>query len=351
MGLSVDWKRAGEIFPILLHALERRKYPYRWAFPPHAPAKLPRTMPRGSIEHANFLFCSCYYMRGRIRSDTAIQNLASVYLRHPKIFDPAWIAKRNPKYAVREVRRALRENGLGRNCKENSRFWVLNFRKLYEHWSGDVRKLLRGARSYEDICARIIRTKKGADGPHGFFGFREKMTSMLIYFLVDSDLFDPVDFPLPIDFHLMRVFVANEIIVPDEGVTDGSSIGNFALQRKARQLTLEYCVKHGVNPLRLCDALWHLSREGCARNLGNKSSKGRYTSRTTPIDPYVVTWNHRDIKAFDSGCGRCPIRGWCQWNIPEAVYYNRGRITVRGSRPEPPEEMRDQHELSFIAAQ
>ena len=345
MTIHINWDRAEEVFSILLRAWDNRSYPYRTAFDPHDVARLPRTMLRDGVEHANFLFCSCYYMRGGIRSDIAIGSLTKLYHRVPRIFNPAWSADRDENYAIKTVSSALKENGLAYHADEIARFWVVNFRKLHTDWGGDIRQIFVGATSYEELCRRIMSNGNKPDSPNGFHGFREKMTSMIIYFLADSGLIDEFHFPIPVDFHVMRVMVANQILVPETGFNDGDAIGLVELQRAARELTLKYCQKHGVSTLRLCDAFWHLSREGCARNLGNKSSEGENRARKTEVTPHVITWNTKEIHAFDAGCGRCPVNSFCTWNIPPSNYYRTGIILLRGKRPVPPQEKRIQYDL------
>lgn len=343
MAIHINWDRAEEVFSILLHAWDTRSYPYRTAFDPHDVARLPRTMPRGGVEHANFLFCSCYYMRGGIRSDIAIGSLTKLYHRYPDVFDPTWSLNQNSIHDPYPLGNILSAHGLGFHCQEIGRFWVENFRKLHRFWDSDVRNLFNGTTSYEELCKRIMSNGNKPDSPHGFHGFREKMTSMIIYFLADSGLIEEFHFPVPVDFHVMRVMVANQILVPARGLHDGDEIALAKLQAAARELTLGYCKTHNVSPLRLCDAFWHLSREGCARNLGNKSSEGENRARKTEIAPHVVTWNTKEIRAFDAGCGRCPVNSFCTWNIPPSNYYRTGVLLLRGKRPVPPLEKRLEH--------
>ena len=66
--------KAYEVFDKLMYAYQHKKFPYN--LPTAQPPQIIENMPKGLVfrtrEHACYLFCLCYYMRGEIRSDVAM---------------------------------------------------------------------------------------------------------------------------------------------------------------------------------------------------------------------------------------------------------------------------------------
>lgn len=225
----------------------------------------------------------------------------------------------------------LREFGLGFQSDQIGKFWVQNARRLTELWDGDPRNILDGVSSYNQALERIQNNKKGG----GFLGFQEKMVSMLLYYLMDEELIDFFYFPIPIDLHVMRVSVANEIVT-FTGEPNNGDVMSGELLAALREMTLNYARHNGVNPLRLCDALWLLSSTLCEQSPGNMTHSGRYQARSTYLAPVELTWNRSQIEAFDRSCRSCPVRDTCKWDIPSGPYYRRGQLIKLRQRSEPP---------------
>src|SRR3989344_4226216 len=90
MRILIDYEKAKLVFGKLLEAYGRKEFPYnlKKAKPPQIAAKLPKNLVYGTLRHANFLWCSCYYMRGGIQSDVAMTRLAKVHEDAPALFEP-----------------------------------------------------------------------------------------------------------------------------------------------------------------------------------------------------------------------------------------------------------------------
>lgn len=321
----------------LMSAFDNGQYPFDklWARTPQIPENMPKNLILSSREHALFLFCLCYYMRGLIDSITAIKLLAKLYENEPDIFIPEKAAQKNP----REITELLKAAGLGVRSEEIGRFWIENFKMLIRHWNGNPIKLLEGVKTYEEACERIknksIKKNRLENQNSGFFGFQEKMVSMLIYFLVDAGFVDPFHFPPPVDFHVLRIMFSHEILILDD---DENGSGYKKITDRARELLSCYILKHGICPLKMCEGMWIISRTLCEQHPGNSSNMGKRRGRKTEIKPILITWNKSQKNSYFRSCGFCPIEETCKYNIPSANYYNQGKITIRSVRQKPPQE-------------
>jgi endonuclease III len=339
--VTIDKAHAYPILDTLLEAYANNEPPYNLdrARLPQDPRHMPASLERGSTDHAMFLFNVCYYMRGGIKSNDAVRRMATIYDDHPELF--------NCEYAqlvqTNELEEILTTHGLGFQ-KAVAKQWIENSRRLQTEYEGDPRRIFDGVTSYEQSQERI-QNQRG----QGFMGFQEKMTSMIIYYLMDEGLIEPFNFPIPVDLHVMRVSIANRMVnfidQQNNPVPNGTNLYTKETLAALRKLYFEYAQERGVNPLRLCDAVWMLSESSCGRHPGNVTVEplGRSTrnGRKTYLIPKEV--NEHDPaqqKAYAESCGICPIENTCELNIPGTQYYVGGNIIVRGERkrfalPEP----------------
>jgi len=335
MEIRISHEKAKIVFFRLAEAISKKEYPYdrEYARSPHVAENLPTNLVIGGKEHAIFLFCLCYFMRGGIQSDTAVKSLAKLHKNNPEIFDPPLASS----YQSSHISSLLRRHGLGFNSDEIGSFWISNFRRLEKNWSGDPKKLFEGIATYEKACLRIKNKGKRCDSRDaGFYGFREKMVSMLAYFLIDSGLIDLFHFPPPVDFHVLRILFANRILTA-ENRNNGERIYNDRVLECARNLLSDFCQRNQVSPIRSCDSMWHLSRLLCNQHPGNRSIIGKRDGRKTEINPQPIDCGPSQVWAFTRSCGSCPLNQSCQLNIPSAHYYIKGEIHIRGSRAQPPQ--------------
>ncbi len=331
MAIRVDKKMAVWIFDRLVDARIRMHYPYNLskATPPQVPENLPRSLTRGSKEHALFLFALCYWMRGGIESDTATRQLAALYDFAPNIFLPECAAKMYPCV----LRGLFRFAGLTFNADQIAHLWKANAKKLAEEWGGDPRTIFSGIDTYEEACARI-QNKNGK----GFGGFQEKMVSMIIYFFMDAGMIDRWNFPPPVDFHCLRIVFASKIVRASTRDRTRNGFYTKPVLATVRELLREYCAERNVDPVILCEALWIHSRIMCAEHPGNMSmvSKTR-KGRRTKITP-VPRWTAAQARAYERTCRVCPIEDVCTFCIPSAHYYIGGMLQMRCVRDAPPQQ-------------
>jgi hypothetical protein len=333
----IDWVKANLVLGRLMLAYENNEFPYSLDSVrlPHDPRHMPETLPRGGTEHAMFLWTSCYYMRGGIKSVAAFQLLSNVYDDSPGLFDAETAAEEDPEY----IGDLLKSHRLGYRYTQIGNFWVENAKRLHKRWDGDPRNIFDGVSDYETSLKRIQNDFKGG----GFQGFQEKMVSMITYYLMDEGLIEPYVFPLPVDLHVMRVATATEMLKFEGYEKDENILSKRALDM-ARQLFYLYARNNNIDTLRLCDAVWLLSNALCGIQPGNvtmepKGRKNRNGRSTILVPVEVDTSDPKQQRDYRRSCQSCPIETECKWNVPGKIYYVQGELKRRGERVHFPERI------------
>jgi hypothetical protein len=331
-------------------------------------------------------------MRGGIDSEVALRRLTLIHEREKDLFEPEWFVNNvderivsgeipsgkelvkllmaGPAYA--KLSALLSAHGLGFSLKDNTRFWILNAIKLAKYWKSNPVLLFEGVTTFDVLVERIANGKKySLRDPNGFLGFQHKMVSMIAYFLGATKIVDLHKIPVPVDFHVLRMLVANEIIKPDWKVKKDESIFSFELLRVARKVTHDYCKEHNIDMVILCDALWLFSRAMCSWHPDNESrtpdksdkrkeeQKLRRTRRRIEVltadgrpptelgDSFAdgirggglgrkskvlhvpPIWNDAQLRAWDRSCGACKLECVCKGALPAAPYYLKGQLHLR----------------------
>lgn len=333
----INETRAKWVVWTLIDAWRRRLPPFDHAEP--VPGVLPKTLERGSEQHAVWLMVGLLYMRGRIDSAQAFIRLAKVYELAPEFFEPQNFLNSGFKKIdlLARMQQVLCDNGLGFNIRETVRFWNFNLTKIARHWDGNPLKIFGVAMDYEELCHIFMDGKGDLNNPKGFMGMRHKMVSMFVYFLTKARLIGPFVHPGPVDTHNIRVFASTEVIVPIGGTRPGSKFEFYDVSPTGRQVYEKHCFTV-EDVLDLADALWYLSRDFCSLSQGNSSHAGKYRARDTEIRPKVVKWTKERVEVYGRTCGVCPVESVCKWSLPSAKQYNQGVLEVRGQRPKPHQE-------------
>jgi endonuclease III len=340
MYISIDRERVELVLGTLLDTYREKRYIYGLpsARLPHEVADLERRLELGSVEHAMFLFVLCLYMKGGIKSNTAAKQLARLYSRRPRLFDADEIVKIKPESITASLER------VDLRYLKNSAppHWIENAQRLLDWYDGDPRKIFVGVGDYDEACRRIRnksrRHHKTKQFTHrqGFMGFQHKMVSMLMYFYIASDIIEPIPFPIPVDFHVMRVCIETEM-VNFSGDSIGRDIYSEHLQTVLRDLFTNYCVRHGVSPIELCNAVWLLSSVGCAKNPGNRTLSRLYRARRTETPAYTPVWSDSELARYEQFCGACPVGDMCHWDVPNSAYTIKGELMKLRPRSTPPQ--------------
>jgi len=330
MATCVDIRRAEDVFSRLVGAYSRKEYPFNLpeTVPPQIAKNLPKSITWGSREHALFLFSLCYWMRGGIESHTATRQLAKLYEQNPEIFLPEYGDLLVPKI----LSSFFRVVGLGFNADQIARLWQKNLITIKDLWNSDPRTIFNDVTTYEEACERIQNRRR-----KGFGGFQEKMVSMIIYFYMDAGIIDRWNFPIPVDFHVLRTVFAHEIVKARSRDANANGFYTRPVLASVRALCEDYCRRFNVDPLILCEALWLYSRTMCDKHPGNRSIVSKRRGRRTKVRP-VTRWTESQARTYEQSCNSCVVNGTCRWLVPSAEYYVRGRITLRGMRDSPPQQ-------------
>lgn len=330
MLVEINWPKAKAICGQLLAALRTTQYPYgeTWALPQ---TFIPSAITDDPVTHARFLFYSCHYMRGTIKSDLAIKRLIILHHRHPKLFDPEYASQQSSFDLLFEQLGEL----IGYKTVEISRYWQENSRRLVTHWNGDPRAIFAEVVDAESLYR--FSTNARAEGHEddertkGFLGFQKKMASMLAYFLMDAKLVAPFTASPPVDFHLVRIMLATGILTATPERED--EVLRYEHLTPAGIKVLErYATEHEVSLVELGNALWMLSVVLCSRAPGNMSSgrkKGVHGKAIQPV-PLMIDWDNAAHRAAHlASCGSCPLESSCTFNVPSGPYYQGGKLEIR----------------------
>ncbi len=332
--IVVDHERTDFVLGALMNAQDNDRYPYSLdsVRVPQDERHMPPSLERGTTEHAMFFWNVCYYMRGGTKSTFAVQQMAKLYEDRPDLFNCYEILA----VPQEEIAQELKAHSLGFQ-NTVSKAWKENAWRMLEQYNGDPRNIFTDlpdeGRPYDALVKRVKNDSKGG----GFMGFQEKMTSMIAYYLMDQNLVETFNFPIPIDLHVMRVSASTEMVT-FPGVEFPADIYSPALLQVLRDLYFDYAERNNINPLHLCNAVWLLSEALCGRAPGNRVSEpnGRENreGRLTKLVPEVVNPNDAgQQRRYSQTCERCPIEASCELNIHGgAMYYAVGQVAVRGPR-------------------
>lgn len=334
----INWPVAVIVFSFLMEALTNKRWPYNVAQQPHIEENMPKLLKKMGRSRrrmeARFFVVVCYYMLGGIESETAFRGISKVFDRHPEFFTTNFAKLTDQERAgvEKRLRRILARARLNRRSKEISKQWVANFTKLDTYWRGDPRRLFAKTTEFDELCRRLMNGNGDFNpkNPNGFYGFREKMVSMLAFFLMDQGLMPYYPLPVPIDFHALRILTACGILsVPDYKF--GENLLNIKYLAAAREVAYRYCVEYDVSWMRLCDCLWLLGITGCKWHPDNWSEiAGERKARKTEIRPLPYKWTKARVQTYNNTCGKCPIRKQCIFAVPSMYYYLIGKLVIRG---------------------
>jgi hypothetical protein len=361
--------RIEAVLEVLTRRYDAREYPYNQPGAKLPQEFLPHNMPRGGVTEAMFFMRLCTYMRGGIQSDTAARLLTKLYHRRPQLFDPHWVVKAaQPEAISADESELLQRDRAQRKLESSIRlslvkvglkymqniapgYWIENDRLLVELYDGDPRKIFAGVTDYEEACDRVLNRSRWkwikASNPsgrevkikfftrrQGFLGYQFKMVSMLMYYLMDAELVPYFEFPAPVDFHLMRVSVATEMVTFTD-MPPNRNIYSDELQAVLRAAFQEYAERHGITAIKLANVLWLYSGLMCSVHPGNTTWNSGYNARSTLLTPHEPTWNKSEQQRNSASCGACPLAKWCVWDVPNAQYTRRGELLLLRERTSP----------------
>lgn len=325
-----NFEQIDHVFITLLDSYHRKLYPYNLDSTrvPQDPRHMPRNLQtdiekcdeQQKIQLASFWFADCYYMRGVNDSNDMTINLSKLHEHHPEVFDFHYAMEQQPDY----IEQLLLDYHLPVQHKQISRAWVENARRMVERYNGNPNVIFENFSTYENLVKRIANDHKGG----GFIGFQKKMVSMLGYFYMTNGLTPYQNIPLPVDFHVMRMAISQQLItfegmqsnvVPFEKTTDF-----------LRSITFDFADHHSISQLDLCDVVWSYSREACVNSPTNSQNIiGRRQGRKTAWAPALTNAKEatsKQLSNYQQSCGICRLKNSCVHNVPSGRYYVSGEI-------------------------
>ncbi len=323
--MRIDYRRAKEVFALMLARYEKREYPYHNLendLPQNLVAPWIREDPKRFARH---LFFACHYMRGTIITRNAFLFLNDLHSEFPWLFTYE-VLLRSPQ----EVAEVLKTK-IAWEHQRVARMWLRNARILVEKWGDDPRTLFKGSPSREALYRRVMGkrhkrwTRKNGrrvlapSRYQSFAGFKEKMTSMLAYFLEATDLIEPTPLSAPVDYHHFRVYLATGMIV-----IEGDSVSYERIRRVGVKLAEKLQADFELSQVAYADVVWLWSVRSCRGAPHNQTKQiGRFERELIP-----VVWSDAQVSAHARTCGRCTIAAHCRYGVPAGVYYTTGVFTL-----------------------
>lgn len=347
--MYIDFEHAKKVFAVMLERYRNREYPFI-----DYERDLPQTMVLPEVQadplrFARHLFFACHYMRGTMISSLAFKLLNDMQQGDPWLFEPETVA---------HAELSVVEETLGRYVpwqkKQIAELWRGNAQVLLREWKGDPRRIFRGVKTKEELYRRVMGQKyreyEVVDGKkqliknpyQGFGGFREKMTSMLAYFLAATKLVPLSKVSAPVDFHHLRIYLATNMIVTDRELVRYEDINQLGIYL-AEWLQKEF----GLNQVEYGDVIWLWSLRSCRASPHNASEKVEMEGRKRVKRVIPVTWTAAQQAKWAKTCGVCAIASNCKNGVPPGPYYTTGKLT-RVPKDSPPQAVLfDPAELSF----
>ena len=322
--ITVHYDRLHEVTQALIGLQRNNEHPYSLptAEVPNRSENMPpeHILPRGSEQHAQFLWHVCYWMGGGIESNLAFKYLGQMYTDFPELFNPRYIVEQGiTEDQIKEV--VSQYPALNFNLERIKTFWIANAYKMVSEYEGDVRAVFKGAQSYRTILHRLVNK-----GGRGFLGFQEKMASMNTHFLEDAGILtEPIPFPPPVDFHLLRLATSLGVLTFDN-TKDGNIFQDktIAVLRKA---FYDYIITTGTSELELDDAWWRYSKLMCALAPGNAANVDRSAGRGEKSARGEVDFSNPVIlRRYAQSCGRCALNASCTLSVASGEYYADDKI-------------------------
>lgn len=321
--ITLDHDKADQVFGRLMELYKANGDPYSrpTTVLPEDERFLPSNLEVGGAAEARYWFALCYYMRGTVDSVLAARLLAEVHEAEPDIFNFPHAAA----LSEQQLSRILVANGLPHMAATSARHWVYNAQYLIERKITDPCKLYKDVTSYEQLCGRITPLK----------GFQKKMVSMLTYYYDVRGLVEIADYAVPVDFHVMRIVNAHEMLIYN-APPPGGNYGTEVAQNAARELTTAYAERHQVKVKDLAAAIWLFSSAMCALSPVTAMSTETYEARSTKFSWVEPNWNLAQLRNYNASCGRCPIASTCEWAIGSPPWYRAGVLLARDRRRKDP---------------
>lgn len=314
--------RGFQLLDTATHGYIHSVHPYgqsHWLLPEQSIALAPHL--EGDAAAQALFYCrACQFMRGRITSVQAMIRLDRLVRTEdaagrPNVLDPKVAIGLSVDY-LNEVfsRYSLSRYGAG---------WQINSQRLLDTYGGNVLRIFDDDMTYEKACFRLCNQ----DG-RGQWGFQNKMTSMLIYYLTEADLIAPFPYPPPVDWHHLSLAIRNEVIDLQGNVLKSKKDLEKGCLADLAALYMRYSQQTGIPSNIIAKACWLQSVYLCSQAPGNGlAARGEYNARSTQhvyeppdfeTDPPAV------MEAWLKTCAICPLQKTCRVIMSSAGWYDLG---------------------------
>jgi hypothetical protein len=233
------------------------------------------------------------------QKDYAAEQVAKLYELNPDLFTPEHAVTLTGAEIDAELRRVFNTIPTWQKFGEA---WQRNSEILLA-WGGDILNVYDGATTETEVRKRIVN-KLNYTLPlkdRGFYMFREKMCSLLTYFLIDAKLITPIRMSPPVDFHHMRAMIGTRMLALKEGVYRPEQVakaGDHLCQAYLKSFP-------EIDPVMFAELLFILSRESCANAVSEPEPDWTDASK---------------IQAYKNTCGRCDLSDKCTHTIVTSEY-------------------------------
>lgn len=303
---------------------------------PQDEVNMPVDLPRGGVEEAHYWVWVCNYMLGATDSMMMARHVAfKLYPRYRELlFNWDSLEKQSPA----AVSKMLQDAELKFRSSEDEipKGAIENAKRINKRWDGNILNAFEEAgTSWRKLYRLLKATKKG----EGLVGYRDKMVSMLAFYLMRRKIVPYFPMPPQVDFHVMRVFWSCNMVVPSKlNGEEVSELKAHVIPKFAEaisEILYDYILETNCNWLDLSDALWTQSRVRCKLSPSNSMSRGKDAEM---VLKKPIVWSDNMIKRFKNSCEGCELALMCTSAISHGHYYGEGPTLLKivGPREEPP---------------
>lgn len=218
----------------------------------HAPQRIhiPEGMEPGGLDHRRWLFFACLTDRRTVSE--------GVYKAHVELYrrDEWMYEELGQPQDVARIRFAIGSARVGLP-NQSALYWPRCSRTLFKTFGGDPANMFM-ARTINQLMA-WKRDEEKVRGEDPLPGYGPKIMSLLAIFLEEVDAIAPVTDALPIDVHVQRFFLANDLI------TITAPVNNVRMEDTIRPYLTELCEKWKASRVDMAHALWLLGNRICTQ--------------------------------------------------------------------------------------
>ncbi|PIR41462.1 MAG: hypothetical protein COV31_01140 [Candidatus Yanofskybacteria bacterium CG10_big_fil_rev_8_21_14_0_10_46_23] len=312
-----------------------------------------------------FYFFVALFMRGGINSDDPFFSLGILCKIYPEMFEPEEIIRMSSPEIGQKLEEASlialggatqgesNHGSLAMNIREHTQNWRNNARCLSEYWEGDPRKIFQGQ---DNVVSAFNNT---VDRHDRFGGMRLKIFSLLAIWYMEQELIPKMPCPLPVDFHMIRLFLGLGLIKINKKVwqkfqpgqigSEKNRVDNGAIFKALRgrpafrvteQITnsialwtMGMITKLDLPIYSLSYSIWFKSRTDCSAHIQSQSRNGpngqrMFFTEEALAQPGLIPKNYWEP------CADCVFQAdLCRSVVPAFPYYRLGFIVPIKRKP------------------